>query len=640
MKFYEPLLTIGFLFALVLLGPPSFAGSTLKIDQLNDIQDITKFVETSWQDPQATHIDQFKFDRSESDDLNVKYSNKVLWLKLTLENSNPQSIEKVLFFTSYIVGELTLFDRQLTKLQVSGSAVPFFDRSFRSRMSAFKIQIRPHDNRTIFIRRISHQSLSTRIKLADQSTFMSLEADEKATLFFYAGGIFCLMIFNLFIGLYTKDRDFLYYSFFAGTVAITVLSLHGVLDSYTFNLYYTTLAQRIMCFSSAAVFSALVFANRFFNLSRYLPRALMVFKAIGALAVVTFIYGLFFQFENAWPFMGFLIDLMLVSTLAILIIVAFVVSKRGSKSAQFFLFSWAFLFLGLMAYFGVLYGVLPNIPIFYNGILFGNLIEMLVISLGLAYKLNVLDFEKRQAQKEAAEKDHYHRLVKVLSHDISNASSIFSMYFFKLKKYISDPQCEILFNKIDGTLSKMNQILDSVRNEQAFKSFERTLQLAHVNLNEVVSEVLHFYEDHFELKNLQVEFDVSAKAIVMADRSALANQVISNIISNAIKFSKPNSKLLIKLSECHTQNKLMIEDFGIGIPQDRIQRIFFSDSMISTQGTNFEKGSGIGCSLIREYMRLFRGSLEVESQTAEGLVCDADFLSGTKITLIFPKVDS
>ncbi len=625
---------------LVLFARTLFAAADgyLAIDPKKDIQDLTSSLAYSRQNQDPKEFEHLTYTPLNASDLNLKYSNDIVWLRLNLENLSDLPVSKVLYFTTYLVGQMNLYLPGNPIPEVNGSAIPLEERIFRSRLSAFKIILPAHDKKSFYFKRTSHHSLSTRVKLTDQSRFLEDDSDLKATLYFYAGGICCLMLFNLFIGLYTHDKDFLYYSLFAGTVATTVLGLHGFLDCYVFRSFHSNLTQYLMCFSSLSIISSLVFANRFFNLGHYVPKAKPYFKAIGAIAIMLFIYGLFFHSINNWPPMGYVTDFLLVFNMFTLIITATIVSKRGSQTAKFFLMSWAFMFLGLISYFGVLYGVLPNIPIFYNGLLYGNLSEMLVISLGLAYKLNVLNFEKLQALEEASEKQHYHRLVKVLTHDVANATFVSSTYISRLKKRILDPNDQIIFEKVEATLLKMNQILGSVRNEQAFKSFQQSVRLTQVNLQEIILDILHFYEERLQSKDLRIDVDIPKDVFVLADRSALSNQVISNIISNSIKFSKQDGFIAIRITEQDNDCKIVIEDHGIGIPQDQIQKIFFSDNAISTQGTHFERGSGIGCSLIREYMKLFSGSLEVESKTSAGIVSPYDYTTGTKITLIFPRV--
>ncbi len=609
----------------------------VKLDSGIDIQDVTSKISISWQEPHESLSEQFVFVEYTDKDLNAKYSNQALWMRLGIENTKSNKVHKILYFTTYLVGELALFELGKGPMQVNGSSIPFYERSYLSRFAAFEIDLAPREKKQFYIRRLSHQSLSTRIHISEESSFLNIESDLKATLYFYAGGIFCLIFFNLLVGLYTGDRDFLYYSFFAGTLALAILNLNGVLDSFAFRNYHTTFTKYLMSFTGTAIIASLVFVYHFLKLDIHLPKIKRLFVAIGSVGFFLVCYSIFFQGEYYWSKVGFVTDITILISLVSLISTGVYLARRGLKIANFFLLSWAFLFLGAAAYFGVLYGILPSTPLFYHGILYGNLTEMLVISLGLAYKLNVLDFEKRQALKDAAEKEHYHRLVKVLSHDVSNASFIFSMYFMRLKKRISDPQGEVVIQKIEATLKKMDQILASVKNEQAFKSFQNSIQLVKTNLTEVVIEVLHFYEDRFETKDLKVDLDMPPEVFVMADRSALGNQVISNIVSNAIKFSKTNGLISIKLSEANGDYKLSIEDQGIGIPKDQIHKIFFSNNGVSTSGTSFEKGSGLGTSLIREYMKLFCGDLEVESQTAEGIVSSGDFLTGTNVTLVFPK---
>ena len=118
----------------------------------------------------------------------------------------------------------------------------------------------------------------------------------------------------------------------------------------------------------------------------------------------------------------------------------------------------------------------------------------------------------------------------------------------------------------------------------------------------------------------------------MADRAALTNQVVFNIISNAIKYSRPNGEIFITCEQDRKEVRLCIKDHGTGIDKDRIQPIFFSQELISTRGTFYEAGSGMGTSLAREYMKMFRGEIMVDS--VHELVSAQ---SGTVVTLCFPR---
>ena len=102
--------------------------------------------------------------------------------------------------------------------------------------------------------------------------------------------------------------------------------------------------------------------------------------------------------------------------------------------------------------------------------------------------------------------------------------------------------------------------------------------------------------------------------------------VITNIISNAFKYSKgcPNPELLIS----YESNKAIIQirDYGIGIPEDEIEKVFHSFYRASNTVTY--QGSGLGLSVAKQFMELHNGKIFLSSKLGEG----------TKVRLILPLI--
>lgn len=93
--------------------------------------------------------------------------------------------------------------------------------------------------------------------------------------------------------------------------------------------------------------------------------------------------------------------------------------------------------------------------------------------------------------------------------------------------------------------------------------------------------------------------------------------IVRNLISNAVKFSKPNDQILIS---CETKNeklKLCARDFGIGISEENLKKLNEGISF-TTRGQANETGTGLGLILVREYIVKNGGTMTVESVLGEG----------------------
>lgn len=625
------------LVSLILGSCPSFA--LLKIDDQASTRigesplDITTELETSIEDREALDFKTFNYQPHSQPDLKLPYTSKALWARLQIENTKNQDWETYLYWTTALAGKVELYDESSEMpLQKAGSIIPYRERALPFRVPVFKITLKPGETKTLYMKRTAIHNLSTRVHLAKPEVLLATESDSKALLFFYLGGILCLILYNVFIGFYSRDSNYFLYAMFAGSFCASVLNSHGFFDAFAFRNLPFSISQYLMVFSSVAIFSALAFAYRFLNIAQYFPKSKIYFGVLAISAAVTLINGLF-PIPNSQVVFGHLVDLTIVSMVIFLITCGFVVYNRGYILARFFLLSWLSVFFGILGWFGMTYGLFRNTSLTSSALMIGNMGEMLILSLGLAYKINILDSEKKEALTRARDKEKYHRLVKVLSHDIANSIMLFGAYLQRLKNQVMASSGDLqVVGKLESLVKSMEDMLSLVRSEETLKSFKLSVSLQPVELLEVLHEVVSFYEDRTVQKSLKVDIQVPAGTFIMADRTALANQVLSNLISNAVKFSYPQSKICIRLENQSQWSVLRIEDKGCGIPEENINRIFFSDEILSQPGTIRERGSGLGCSLVQQYMKIFNGRIEVisvhESKSKD---------SGTTICLYFPR---
>src|SRR5690606_33597649 len=95
----------------------------------------------------------------------------------------------------------------------------------------------------------------------------------------------------------------------------------------------------------------------------------------------------------------------------------------------------------------------------------------------------------------------------------------------------------------------------------------------------------------------------------------MLSTVLRNLISNAIKFTNSGGKVSIRAWKESTRVVVSISDNGIGIPQNKIGKLFKIDESLSTKGTQDEKGTGLGLILCREFIEKHDGNIWVESVT-------------------------
>ena len=134
---------------------------------------------------------------------------------------------------------------------------------------------------------------------------------------------------------------------------------------------------------------------------------------------------------------------------------------------------------------------------------------------------------------------------------------------------------------------------------------------------EFLHENIPFFEEITNQKSIAVQKDLPQEAIVLADQ-AMIRTVFRNLVSNAIKFTKPGGKITLSVKKKSGLILVSVKDSGVGIPESRIGNLFRIDQSYSTPDTNNEMGTGLGLILCKEFIEKHGGTIWVESEEGKG----------------------
>jgi signal transduction histidine kinase len=140
-----------------------------------------------------------------------------------------------------------------------------------------------------------------------------------------------------------------------------------------------------------------------------------------------------------------------------------------------------------------------------------------------------------------------------------------------------------------------------LNNEDIKKSFQE------IEIDEVIIDIINSYKQQLNNKNLKIEF-INLENVKILGELSLIKILISNILQNAIKFSKKDSKIEIDL----TKNFLKIKDYGIGIEANKKDKIF--DKFYQIDNSRNNDGVGLGLSIVKTIAKLHNFDIKVESK--------------------------
>lgn len=161
-------------------------------------------------------------------------------------------------------------------------------------------------------------------------------------------------------------------------------------------------------------------------------------------------------------------------------------------------------------------------------------------------------------------------------------------------------------------LELINQVLDFA----SIESGQIELSIESVSLNKTLNECLSLLQPQALNKKLELILDLPAEFKVKADRLRL-KQVILNLMSNGIKYNQAKGKLKLQAQTNAKFVRLSVIDNGIGIPSEKIKKLFTPFERLGQQGSAIE-GSGIGLSISKTLIEQMGGEIGVTSRTEPG----------------------
>ncbi|MCX6152271.1 MAG: HAMP domain-containing sensor histidine kinase [Ignavibacteriales bacterium] len=164
-------------------------------------------------------------------------------------------------------------------------------------------------------------------------------------------------------------------------------------------------------------------------------------------------------------------------------------------------------------------------------------------------------------------------------------------------------------------IERLNVLSNSLLALAKLDASPQALNYELVRLDELVIECIQLMKSVASVNRVELYPSISDIIELQADREKLKS-VIINLIDNAIKFSKVNSKVEINLEKNNSSAILKIKDYGCGIPEAELQHIF-KRFYRSNETRGKIPGSGLGLSLAQEIVRIHKGTISVESEVGK-----------------------
>jgi PAS domain S-box-containing protein len=215
---------------------------------------------------------------------------------------------------------------------------------------------------------------------------------------------------------------------------------------------------------------------------------------------------------------------------------------------------------------------------------------------------------------EARKNDFIGMVSHELKTPLTSLSAIIQVASAKLEDN-NDSFLKGAMQKANVQIKRMSAMINGFLNISRLESGKIDIVKQNFDLDELINEVID--ETRLTISSHQIEFKSCPPVIVNADRDKI-NSVISNLISNAVKYSPKGKYITVRCSVDNAQATVSVQDEGMGIKKEDLDQIFNRYFRVETTHTRHISGFGIGLYLSLEIMERHGGKLWAESQSGVG----------------------
>ncbi|MEX5342259.1 7TM diverse intracellular signaling domain-containing protein [Pseudomonas sp. I2] len=570
--------------------------------------------------------------------LNAGYSTSVFWLKIDLRNVAPPTAAPrqwllELAYPPLDHVELYLPDGQggYHLAQRTGDALPYASRQIRQNNYLFELPLPPGQATTAYLRLQSQGSIQAPVALWSAEAYLEDQPARLYVLGMIYGVLLVMLVYNLFIYVSVRDVSYLYYILYIASFGLYQVSVNGAGVAYFWpdSPWWANAATPL--FIGAAGLFGCQFARHFLQmgtLSRGFDRLLQGLMAGGALVMllaVSMRYG---------------IALRMATVLALLFTISIFSAGlyawwRGLRVARWFIIAWtAFLLGGLVNTLMVL-GYLPNVFLTMYASQIGSALEVALLSLALADRINSLREEQAQTLRDTG------RALEQLNQQLARSNQLKDEFLATVTHELRTPMNGVIgslelmhtlpmsaeqaqyHRTASGSAQDMMAMVDDILILTELQAGRLRAQAAPFGLRRQLQELRAGFAGRALGKGLYLSLDIPADLPdeLIGDAQKLL-RCLACLVDNGLKFTHQGGVTVQvrgrRLGPDSLALTFTVSDSGIGFDDldqaTLYQRFFQVDGSMSRR----YGGLGIGLSICRQLGELIGARLSHESTPGLG----------------------
>lgn len=252
---------------------------------------------------------------------------------------------------------------------------------------------------------------------------------------------------------------------------------------------------------------------------------------------------------------------------------------------------------------------------------------IVIISIVLAVRFFIIiqdQFKERlKLQNDHLEKlnEEKNDLMSIVAHDLKNP-------LIQIKGFVSilelndnqlNTEQKKLIEKIKGVTDNQHKQITGFLDAKSFENSFEEMTFEKVRVRQLLETVLDEMLAQAIAKGIQLNYIKDAERnLSIQGRKDWLYKVISNLISNAIKFSSSGTKITIEVKSTDLQVIIIVRDQGQGFNKEEVKYIFKKNKILSDNSTTDDRSSGVGLYIVKKYVGQMHGTVTVESEEGKG----------------------
>lgn len=573
------------------------------------------------------------------------FTRSAYWLKADLVNNSTSAKElyldianpKVLLAELYLVDESNTTPRIISSISISSND-SIKGRIIPHRHPVFPITLEGGQHQVAYLHLKNEFAFTVPVHLWKPESF---NANDNLYLILqggYFGCMLAMLTYNLFIFLSTRDRSFLYYVLFISSLVFFSIVDRGFGNEYLWHGNENWSFRLYTAFVAVSVALATGFGRVYLLVSKYSPRFDLSLKVMESVSWILVLWAL--AFPSIEAIMITIVAMLLSGTLVI--VSALYVLKQGQALAKFYLLAWTVIIVGGTAHVFGNFGIIPFSHLSEHMLQLSNIIEAMLLSFGLGYRINLLKKEKEQARLETiTERQHTLKEQEMnqaktqffasMSHEFRTPlTAILGYSELSKADQVSSEEKDRNIETINQSAQHMLQLINDTLDLSKIESQKMDIEILPVDVPALITDVHKIIHVLANNKNIyfRTEYDYPIPKIIQTDPTRL-KQALINLCSNAIKFTQIGG-VTLRVSYLDSSNTIQFSviDTGIGIKDNALGQLFNAFSQADSSTTRNFGGTGLGLYLSKIIANRLDGDIYVKSELGKGSTFSATVGAG------------